>query len=152
MSCHFWQFYEAAISGNFTKLPFLATSQSCLFWQLHEAAIFGNFTKLPFLATSRSCHFLQLHQTAISDNCTKLPFLATSQSCHFWQLHKAAICGNYNCCHIWQQLSAHFGKSLEVIIFHILAIIGMPSCFKICLSQTTFQNWHKFPCPFIATF
>jgi len=89
---------------------------------------------------------------AISGNFIKLPYLAALQSCHYWQLHKAAICGNYICCQIWQQWSANFGKSLEIIIFHILAIIGTLSCFKKCLSQATFQNWHKFPYPFIATF
>ena len=94
------------------KLPFLATSRRCHFWQLHKAAISGNFMKLPFLETLQSCHFWQLHEAAIFGNFTKLPFLETLQSCHFWQLHKAAICGNYNCCHIWQQLRAHFGKKI----------------------------------------
>ena len=83
MSCHFWQLHKATIFGNFTKLPFLATSQSCHFWQLHKATIFGNFSKLPFLATSQSYHFWQLHKATIFGNFTKLPFLGTSQSCQF---------------------------------------------------------------------
>jgi len=57
MSCHFWQLYKVAIFGNFTKLPFLATSQSCHYWQLHKAAICGNFTKLPYVATIFAAKF-----------------------------------------------------------------------------------------------
>ena len=99
MSCHFWQCYKAAISGNFTKLPYACGMQ--LYVQ-------------PILVTVE-CLWVA---TAQSGNFTKLPFLATAQSCHIWQLHKAAICGSYiyMCSQIWYQLSANFGKSLEVII------------------------------------
>jgi len=48
-----------AISGNFIKLPFLATSQSCHIWQHYKAAI---------LATSQSCHYWQLHKATICGN------------------------------------------------------------------------------------
>ena len=72
--------------------------------------------------------------------------------CHFWQLYKATISGNFISCQMWQQLSANFGKSLEIIIFHVLAIFGTSGCFKKCLSQATFQNRPKFSGLFIVTF
>ena len=130
------------------ELPFLATSQSCHMWQLY--VLLNLF--LPEIGKPKFWQFWQLYKAAIFGNFTKLPYLATLRSWHYWQLHKAAICGNYICCQIWQQWSANFGTSLEVIIFHVLAIIGTLSCFKKCLSQATFQNWHKFPCPFIVTY
>ena len=132
VKCQFWK-----VIIIIPCFAIIGTRKFCHLWQLSYSCHFWQFLKLPFLATAQSCHIWQLYKAAIFGNFTKLPYVATICAAKFGNSYK------------YQLILANYWKSQE---FHALAIIGTPSCFKKCLSQATFQNWYKFPFPFIVTF